>query len=86
MGGRLRDWWERLTGRGGEEPAVPHSTKQQRPPELQPPPEKPGELSVADKDAAAAKQAHRVGAGGFDPYSSDAGFQKPHSWEHVDRD
>lgn len=23
---------------------------------------------------------------GFDPYASDAGFAKPHSWERVDHD
>jgi len=28
----------------------------------------------------------RVGAAGFDPYASDAGYSKPHSWERVERD
>jgi len=27
-----------------------------------------------------------TGAAGFDPYSSDAGYSKPHSWERVDHD
>jgi hypothetical protein len=28
----------------------------------------------------------RVGEAGFDPYASDAGYAKPHSWERVDHD
>jgi hypothetical protein len=37
-------------------------------------------------DAPEARKPSRVGAAGFDPYSSDAGYSKPHSWERVDHD
>lgn len=76
---RMRDWWRRLTG---------------APPEVQEPPHratpKPGAAPPADGlevvDAPPGRNPSRVGAAGFDPYSSDAGFSKPHSWERVDHD
>jgi hypothetical protein len=87
MGGRLRDWWKRLTGRGGEEPAAPRpATHDLHPRSSTPAPDPSGELKIADGGAAAGNKPQHSGAGGFDPYSSDAGYQKPHSWEHVDHD
>lgn len=86
MAGRLRDWWERLTGRGAEEPEVPiAASRASRPHDAAPAPDQPGELKLADPNSPGS-QSHHTGAGGFDPYSSDAGYQKPHSWEHVDHD
>jgi hypothetical protein len=41
-------------------------------------------LELADEPQS--KKPGHVGAGGFDPYSSDAGYTKPHSWERVDHD
>jgi hypothetical protein len=41
-------------------------------------------LSLADEPAP--KKPGRSGAAGFDPYASDAGYAKPHSWERVDHD
>jgi hypothetical protein len=32
------------------------------------------------------QKASGTGQPGFDPYSSDAGYSKPHSWERVDHD
>jgi hypothetical protein len=37
-------------------------------------------------DAAPGKTRSRIGAAGFDPYASDAGYSKPHSWERLDHD
>jgi hypothetical protein len=41
-------------------------------------------LSVVDEPPK--QKDSRTGASGFDPYSSDAGYAKPHSWERVDHD
>ena len=73
----LKPWWHKLTGRGtaergtAEPSPVPGS------------PETPG-LELADTPEA--RKPSRVGAAGFDPYSNDAGYAKPHSWEQVDHD
>jgi len=80
--GRLRDWWDRVTGRA---PAAAES-RQERAPGVRArtDPKPPGELSVVDEPPK--QKASRTGASGFDPYSSDAGYAKPHSWERVDHD
>jgi len=80
--GRLRDWWDRVTGRT---PAAAE-LRQERAPQarVRPDPKPPGELSVVDEPPK--QKASRTGASGFDPYSSDAGYAKPHSWERVDHD
>ncbi len=80
--GRLSDWWDRVTGRApapveARHPRVPkaHDGTDSR---------SPGELSVVDEPPK--QKAPRTGEPGFDPYSSDAGYAKPHSWERVDHD
>jgi hypothetical protein len=73
MGG-LRDWWERLTGRAAASQEAPRKA----PPAAR---ARPAEPSGAPK-----AKPSRVGQAGFDPYSSDAGFAKPHSWERIDHD
>lgn len=80
--GRLRDWWDRVTGRAAATAAGPH----RRTPQAGPQPDRkpPGELSLADEPPQ--QKASATGRAGFDPYSSDAGFAKPHSWERVDHD
>jgi hypothetical protein len=76
---RLRDWWRRLAG---TPPEV------QEPPRGATPPPRPDPSSDALEvvEAPPARKPSRVGAAGFDPYSSDAGYSKPHSWERVDHD
>ena len=76
--GRLHDWWRRLTG--AAEP-VPDTPRTRVPPRPNP---SPGELELTD--AAPPPKPSRLGEAGFDPYSSDAGYAKPHSWERVDHD
>jgi hypothetical protein len=80
---RLRRLWLRLTGRS------PAATPPQRPERrirrpAVPQSKDPGELRLVD--GAATGPGRRAGAAGFDPYSSDAGFAKPHSWERIDHD
>jgi hypothetical protein len=79
--GRLRDWWERLTGTAA-------ATHEPRPPTTPQPRAEPGQpadgLTLADGPPRG--QPSRVGAAGFDPYASDAGYSKPHSWERIDHD
>ena len=80
--GRLRDWWDRMTGgttATAETPrAPPGKTGAGQEPGTQ------GGLTVADGPPG--PKASRTGPAGFDPYSSDAGYAKPHSWERVDHD
>lgn len=80
--GRLQTWWQRLTG------ARPEPDRKSAP--------KPVSVAVAKADDASQleivdsvdprKRPSRVGEVGFDPYSSDAGYAKPHSWERIDHD
>lgn len=74
--GTVRAWWQRIMGREPQpapvqKPAAPKAAKSSG-------------LQLADEPDP--KGPSRVGAAGFDPYSSDAGYSKPHSWERVDHD
>lgn len=74
--GTVRAWWQRIMGRESQpaparKPAAPKAAKASG-------------LQIADEPDP--KQPSRVGAAGFDPYSSDAGYSKPHSWERLDHD
>jgi hypothetical protein len=77
--GRLQAWWRKLTGHGVAAAAPPSG---QGPAPRNPPP--PDGLELADEPKHSGSG--RAGAAGFDPYSSDAGYAKPHSWERVDHD
>lgn len=75
--GTLRTWWRKLTGKGPEIALhTPKAAARQAP--------LAEGLELADEPEP--KKPGHVGAGGFDPYSSDAGYTKPHSWERVDHD
>jgi len=73
--GHLRYWWQYLTGKPDEEKAPPATSGRARPRPAK------GELSLADDK----RPRSRRRAAGFDPYSNDAGFSKPHSWERIER-
>jgi hypothetical protein len=76
--GTLKSWWRKLTGREVAQPATAR-----RPEAASKAPKASGlELADAPED----RKPSRVGAAGFDPYSGDAGYSKPHSWERVDHD
>ena len=76
--GTVKSWWRKLMGRGAVQPV------EAKPPATPPKAPKPSGLELTD--APEARNPSRVGAAGFDPYSSDAGYSKPHSWERVDHD
>jgi hypothetical protein len=76
--GTVKSWWRKLTGRGVEQQVAAN------PPVAAPKAPKTSGLELAD--APESRKPSRVGAAGFDPYSSDAGYSKPHSWERVDHD
>jgi hypothetical protein len=76
--GYLQRWWRRLTGTGPD--PVPAS----RPVTASLEPDDPSGLKIEEEMPR--KRRSRVGAAGFDPYSSDAGHSKPHCWERVDHD
>lgn len=77
-------WWRRLTG------------GKSRPEQADSRPRRPARRAVGDgegdgeglrlEDAPPRRKHARAGGAGFDPYSSDAGYTKPHSWERVDHD
>jgi hypothetical protein len=75
--GTLQAWWRDLTGRHAATPArLAKRSAGQEP--------TGADLEIADEPAP--KAPGRAGGAGFDPYSSDAGYTKPHSWERVDHD
>jgi hypothetical protein len=77
--GLLRNWWGRPKGRR----AGPTPSSRRAPPESGPG-RAAGGLELADDRPAG--QPARAGRAGFDPYASDAGYAKPHTWERVDHD
>lgn len=78
---RLEEWWHRLTGREQAAPApAPARRRRPRPPR----PAEPSALALTDDPPT--HDPSRVGEAGFDPYASDAGYQKPHAWERLDHD
>ena len=76
--GTVKSWWRKLTGREVAQPATA------RPPLAAP--KAPKDPGLQLTDAPENRKPSRVGAAGFDPYSADAGYSKPHSWERVDHD
>jgi hypothetical protein len=76
---RLSGWWRRVTGRGqaaqvpAERPRL-HAARPAASPALELTDDTPGHRPA------------RAGEAGFDPYASDAGYQKPHAWERLDHD
>jgi len=92
LGERLNRWWDRVRGRD-DEPATAaartRSAGEQAAREIRPvnAPSDRSELklSVEGKANGAPRQKSHTGTAGFDPYSSDAGYSKPHGWEDVSR-
>jgi hypothetical protein len=76
--GSVKSWWHKFTGRGAARPVAVN------PPVAAPKAQKTSGLELAE--APEGRKPSGVGAAGFDPYSSDAGYSKPHSWERVDHD
>jgi hypothetical protein len=76
MGG-MREWWQRLRGRAYGVPAPAPKSATKKPPPVE-------GLGLADEPQS--RKPGHIGAAGFNPYSSDAGYEKPHSWERVDHD
>jgi len=77
--GRVHDWWRSLTGQAakpaGASPPDPRTHRSTKP---------SAGLELVDEVPQC--QPSRVGGAGFDPYASDAGYAKPHSWERIDHD
>jgi len=76
--GHLRYWWQYLTGRPDEKNAPPAAT-----PRARPQPARKDELELADGQRP--RRPSRLREAGFDPYSNDAGYGKPHTWERIER-
>ncbi|MFO1395250.1 MAG: hypothetical protein U1F09_15985 [Steroidobacteraceae bacterium] len=78
---RIGDWLRKLVGRGESAESKPGATVR---PLAAPRRTPPAGLEIAETPPPA--RPAQTGPGGFDPYASDAGYQKPHSWERVDHD
>ena len=79
MGIIERIWHRLATGNAAPAPE-PIRSKSKKPRQ----PIAKDELTLADGPPE--KKHSRPGSAGIDPYSNDAGFSKPHSWERVDHD
>ena len=97
IGDRWQRWWDRLShgqsaqGPGGVErrPAGKGMEQSNTPEGARPlgkvPTEPGGELKLAvEPKAGAVRQRGKVRSAGFDPYSNDAGYEKPKNWDDVD--
>lgn len=93
LGERLHRWWNRVLGRD-EEPATASSqdlaagkyTARETGPVATPSAASDElDLAVEGEPEGGPRHKSHPGTAGFDPYSSDAGYAKPHSWEDVSR-
>ena len=96
IGERWQRWWDRLThgeAAAGREPsgrdAVDRDKARPEPGSAralgQVPTEPNGEFKLAvDPKKRSIPHRGRVGSAGFDPYSNDAGYEKPGNWDKVD--
>ena len=77
--GTLRRWWQRLIGGSSASPdAAPRPVRPRK--------KDAGGPGLELTDDPPARSRTRARTPGFDPYSSDGGYSKPHSWERVDHD
>ena len=83
VGKRLQRWWDELLGRP---PWYRDTDVTRTRPWLADAADKPDNsgLSLTEDSKAVSPKPRR--SAGSDPYSNDAGFQKPHGWERVDHD
>jgi hypothetical protein len=97
IGDRWQRWWDRLThgepgqiaggtdrGGSGDRP-TPRAMPQAGRPigQVQAAPDGELKLSVEPQERSI-PQRQKVRTAGFDPYSNDAGYEKPRNWDEVD--
>ena len=78
--GFIKRFWHRLAGHSEKPSYRPVRRKARKPASP------PGENELTLADGPPKKTNKRPGAAGIDPYSNDAGYAKPHSWERIDHD
>lgn len=85
---RLLRWWDRLLGRPpwyrDSNVTISRTDLYDESASRQPSKPEPGELTLVDDETTGKGRRRRTA--GVNPYSNDAGFQKPHGWDRVDRD
>jgi hypothetical protein len=81
--GRLSRWWQRVSAGRDSRTSAPSPVRRSTTPV---PTENEAGLAIAADPKKAVRRTARTGAAGFDPYSSDSGYAKPHSWERIDHD
>ena len=84
---RLLSWWDTLLGRPpwyrDSNVTISRTDLYEEGSAKKPPKAEPGELTLVD-DETPGKGGRRRTAG-VNPYSNDAGFQKPHGWDRDGR-
>jgi hypothetical protein len=97
IGDRWQRWWERLTHgapeqtpdgvdrRGSGDARTTRATPQAGRPIGQVPAAPDGELKLSvEPNDRSIRQRKQIRTAGFDPYSNDAGYEKPRNWDEVD--
>jgi hypothetical protein len=85
FGQRLQRWWDKLLGRPPWYRDTNVTTSRSALwAEAPPKKAKPGEMTLVDDAQGRERKSQR--SAGTNPYSNDAGFQKGHGWDRVDRD
>ena len=86
IGERIHALWRRLIGRSAEDAArkaalddalakAPHAPARQT---------KRAELGLTPDHSSSHARVQAQRKGGFNPYSNDAGYEKPRTWDDVD--
>ena len=83
---RLQRWWDDLLGRPSWYRDPDHTTtgSGMKPGSTAKKATPTDELTLVDDPRETGPKSRR--SAGVDPYSNDAGYSKPHSWERLDHD
>jgi hypothetical protein len=86
IGERVYALWRRLIGRSAEDAARKAALDDAlaKAPHAQAKATRRGELDLAPDHSSSHARVQTKRKGGFNPYSNDAGYEKPRTWDDVD--
>ena len=86
IGERIHALWRRLIGRAADDAARKAALDDAlaKAPQAQAKATKRGELRLAPDHSSSHARVQTNRKGGFNPYSNDAGYEKPRTWDDVD--
>jgi hypothetical protein len=79
-----RTWWDRLAGHAPPAAAAPDAHLKSRPPQSAASSAAGEDLQLEREGKTEEHRRRGAGRAGFDPYSNDAGYDKPRNWDEVD--